>query len=434
MLKKILAGVLLFVLIFTLSGCETSFIGTEDLLVAPKPLGIYGEIDKALTKVAGENTTPVFPVSGLYRSAYILNDIEVSGIENYCLALYKTENAVIHMNILKRSGNKWESIGDNIVNAEQVEKVEFADISGDGVKEIIIGYQMFGEVDKQVAVYSVNGNKTSTSVFVSYNRFLITDLTRDGFNELFIANINTSDSTGTATLYSLKNNELSAIDSCQIDGSVSSISTATLSKLSNGTEAVFIDSNTSRGMLTDIVYYLNGKLYNPFCNPNTGRNTTLIRDNTDKVADINGDGVLDVPLITSLTDTPQSEGAGYLTNWQDFDGSKLFSVAHTVTNNLDGYYVVVPERFVDNIGIEKQIDNKLCIFYMWDRIAGKPLYELFRIKVENISSWDKQNNHGNYFELARDTNFCYTVSLAETKDTNYKVTENEIRTNFKLIG
>ena len=155
-IKKIIAFLFSFVLIFSLAGCSTANLSKGDLLAPPKPSGEMYKIQKALEKAVKSNVKLKYPTSGEYRSAFILKDLDGSGSENYCIALYAVGEEAsqnIHINIIKNTEDEWVSLHDTYFASSNVEMIDFHDFTGDGVLEIIVGFNVYSGVDKQVAVF-----------------------------------------------------------------------------------------------------------------------------------------------------------------------------------------------------------------------------------------------------------------------------------------
>ena len=57
---------------------------------------------------------------------------------------------------------------------------------GDGVKEITVGWNVYGGMDKKVTAYALNGLKLEPLMQESYSSFMCCDMVGDGRKELFI--------------------------------------------------------------------------------------------------------------------------------------------------------------------------------------------------------------------------------------------------------
>lgn len=434
MLKKFCAFLLAAVLALTFCGCKSSPFNADTLISPPNPTGDFAPIKEALQKSVAGKFKLKFPIGGSYRSAFIFADLEQSGKEDYCVAFYTlsdSEESAIHINLIKHIKDTWVSVSDLFYSAEEIEKVEFADLSKDGFLEILVGYRVYSDVDKKVSVYSISADTMRQRLLEDYSQFIVTDLTVDGKNELFVINRTPSNNSATAALYTLNSGGIKEEALCAIDGNVNSYNLPVLSKLGNDQPAVLVDAYTSKGMITEIIYYKDGRLVAPFFDSKLGMNSVLQRDGNTEITDINNDGRIDVPLLSALTLTANSEGSSYMTTWVNYNGTELYAVAHTVTNSLDNYYIVIPENLAENIGVERLPLEKLRVFYLWDKVQDAPLNELFRIKVEDAASYKSENKDG-FFELTRDRVYVYSAKIAEA-GTKYNVTEKLLKDSFKLI-
>ena len=410
----------------------------DELLTPPKPTGNMYPIQKALENSVTGRFKLKYPTSGKYQSAFVFADLLNTGYKDYCIAFYATgqdSTQNIHINLIKNTEDGWQSMSDAFFAASAVEKVEFADLNGDDNLEIIVGYNIYSSVDKQVVVYSLAADTLRQRMAEMYNNFLITDLNMDGGNELFVINLDTAKHTSTAKMYTLNESGIKEEGACNLDATVASHSEPVLSKLANDQPAVFVDAVKGKGMVTEVVYFKDNTLVAPFVNEKTGQNILTQRDMTVACMDINNDGRLDIPLMEASINSGSSDtGSNYITRWVNYNGAELFAVQYSIMNYVDGYYLNIPESYVGNIAVEQQIESRLRIFYLWDSENMTPKDELFRIMVINLSDWDeKRDELKDYFELSRDKNYVYIGKVGGYFG-NEAVSPDDLRSMFNLIN
>ena len=420
--------------LFMLTSCSEFDSNTKSLLLAPRQEELY-HIQKALEKSAGSDITLKYPTSGEYRSAFVLKDINGDG-ENEAFAFYSktVEEAVtMNINVISSNGEEWESKGNSNVVAGGIEKVVFCDLDGDGVEEIIVGWTVFGNVDKQLAVYSFDGEGLKKRVGEKYSDFICGNLTGDNKNEIIVLGINATDKSAIAKVFSLNEGSVSEIGAVQLDGGITSFYTPVLSKLSNSKPAVYVDAVKGVGLITEILWFEKDTLMH-LNRTNEAEESQTFRTTLATVKDFNSDGILDVPLSEILKSTEKNEEIDkvYVTNWSNFDGKNFKTVASAFMNYSDGYYLTISPQMLDKLYLARKTDSRLRIFYSYDLRTQTQGDEVFRIMAvdKNIYNEDiyKEQNYENIYETDK---FVYLIRVQ--KDNPIGMTDEKLRTSFGIL-
>ena len=403
-MKKVRTAALVFAvcLCLTLSGCDLFTVETEMLMSPPELSGNMQPISKALSdSVKGEYQLK-YPSSGEKRSAIVLEDVDGDGTAE-AFAFYSTSNdemTNMHINAICAKDDGYISVGEQSIVAGGVERVDFYDIDGDGAKEIIVGWEVYGLSEKQLCVYDLTGDTLAQRLSEKYTAYLCCDLSGNGKYELLIQMLNTSDALNTADLYRFTKTGQRKIGSCLLDGAAKTVSDPVFSTLSNGKPAVYIDEIKGAGAVTEVIYFANEQLKNPLTV--SAENTATLRAAAIQCRDIDGDGTLEIPAASPLPNAAGTDEALYYTNWCAFDGIDLTAKVTTVVNTVDGYYLTVPEKLVGKIAVLKDIDNHRRVFYNYDAETGTVGMRIATLAVFSASDWDSDESvRAGMFELAR---------------------------------
>jgi hypothetical protein len=438
MKKRFLAALLALCLILLLTGCSGKGLGTgEELLSPPEPSGEYAEIFAALKNSVTAKYTLKYPTKGDYRSAIIVSDLN-GDKQNEAVAFYSTteENTVmVHINFIEKSGEEYKSIGDIKIVGSDVECVEFADLDNNGNKEIIVGYNVYGNVDKQVAVYEVSKGVPVQKCLEKYTEFIICDLDFDGVSGLFIAEHDAAAKTATAKLMQVEGGNIVQKGTCALDGNVTSLYPPKLTKLESGRPAVYIDAVKGNGTLTEVVYYDNGVLSNPFFDPETLVTTSTFRQSSVTCRDINSDSILEIPMLSLLPTASNlvfTENVS-VTKWCVPEGNNLIVAKAMNMNYIDGYSLRIPDNLSGNICIMQNADSRLRVVYLYDEKTGKATYELFRVQVVSENLWDSAEfKKEGLSVLARENGLVYVFGIGNFRGAN-ALTKEQIVNIFALI-
>ena len=438
MLKKIISLILVFAFVLSLSGCSTANLSEGDLLGPPKPAGEMHKIQKALEKAVKSSVKLKYPTSGEYRSAFILKDLDNNGKNDYCIALYAVGEEAsqnIHINVIKNNNGEWISMHDTYYASSNVEMIDFHDFTGDGILDIIVGFNVYSGVDKQVAVYSLEKESLVTRLLEPYDQFLFTDLNGDKEKEIFVLNHDAATSSATAKLYTFNKNGITELGSCKLDGSISSYHVPTETTLANGQPAILVDAIKGKGLITEAIFIKNNNLFAPFINEASGQNILTQRENSISCKDINGDGRLDIPTLRPISGvTGNDVSSSYVTSWVNYNGTDIFTVSHTIMNYIDGYYLTLPEEYVTSIGINRQTEARQRTFYIWNYEENLPEIELFTIMVVAEDDWKEMPASSGYFELDKDAGYVYLGKIHDNTEKNQKtISQEELENMFNLI-
>ncbi|MBQ4100978.1 MAG: hypothetical protein IJC83_05475, partial [Oscillospiraceae bacterium] len=165
-MKKMLALSLSILLLSFLSGCDFSInISPENLMTAPKLTAEQQEIDKALREYAG-NVTIKYPKTGDYRSAFIMKDLDGDN-QNEAVVFYSissdtTTSGYLRINILDNDGSGWRSICNFAGSGFEVDEVEFAHMDSPSVINIVVGWNVANQDDKEVVIYEYHDGTLET--------------------------------------------------------------------------------------------------------------------------------------------------------------------------------------------------------------------------------------------------------------------------------
>lgn len=392
-MRKILALSLCILMLFSLCGCGIFTAETAELLSPPALTGDIFPINEAIKKSVTTAYTLEYPSRGTYRSAIVQHDMNKDGILE-AFAFYSTqdkETTTMNINAVVNKQGEWKSVATQSISAGGVDRIDFCDLDRDGVDEILVGWEIYGTSELKLAVYSL-GEKTLTQrMLEQYTHYSFCDLDKDDKNEIFIVRSFPAELRNTAHLYSLTSVGVSLVSSCELDSTAKTLNHPVVSTLSNGTPAVYIDEIKGVGAVTEVIFLEKGQLKNPLMNTETRETTATLRSATLETKDINGDGILEIPVRHDVpTVTRNTEGEKqYLTDWCSFGGEQLTVQMTAFMNVGEGYYYVIPAKWVGKIAVLRDTENALTEIYRFDSEENISGERLLYIKSVKKSEWDE---------------------------------------------
>ena len=425
-------------LVFALCGCDIFTADTAELLSPPELSGDISPIAEAISKSAGGKYTLKYPSNGNYRSAVVQNDIDGDGrLEAFAFYSVKESDgdaANMYINVVVRNESEWVSAATQKIVAGGVERIDFCDLDGDGISEILVGWEIYGASEMQLAVYSfVNGELTQRTM-QKCSRFVCCDLDEDGTNEILIIKFSATEQINSAGVYKLTEGGVTELYSCELDKTVQSVAEPVVSHLSSGKPAVYIDEIKGVGAVTEVLFVEKNQLVNPLMNPESQETLLTLRSAGIGVKDINGDGIIEIPVqenVPSITKSAVNEKL-YLTNWCSYNGESLTNQMTAMINSSDGYYYILSQKWTGQIAVLKDTDNRIREIYRYDSetaSAGEMLISFVTVKLSEREIQEYINQ--GFKEIMRDEISVYLCKIGETA-AEQGINTDVVMQNFKL--
>lgn len=437
-MKKMITVLLSICICLFMSGCDLLSPETEELLTPPQLTGEMHPIEQALKDSVSGQYTLRYPSFGEQRSAVMLRDVNHDGKEE-AFAFYSTAHddlITMHINAIVEDGDDWKSKGVQSITAAGLEKVEFCDLDGDGIEEIVVGWEVYAQSEKQVAIYSFKGGKLTSLLMQPYTSFVCCDLDKNGFNELFIHLLDVTNAKNMGAVYTVTNEGSVQTASCLMDNKVTETNKPILSTLSNGAPAIYIDETKGVGAITEVLFIKDGKLVNGLLDSAVSmENIITLRPASIYCRDIDGDDIPEIPIATDLpnADTSSVEKL-YYTNWCSYDGATITQKKVSIINTADGYMLEVPQKWLGNIAVAKDTSKKTRTIYSFDSENQMVGVKLVTFKVIDERSWNKEDyDKKGMIELCRNAGFVYTAAITSYEG-ELALGEEAIKNMFSLTA
>ncbi len=416
MKNQLISIILCLFICLTLCSCSFGFDVTE-MLKPPRLEGDSGEVAEALKHSVGGGISLRYPHSGENRSAVILSDIDGNG-EREALAFYSKSNQeksdIMHIALLTLEKKDWVIASDIEVKASAVSRVDFCDFSGNGINEIVVGWDIYADSTKHITVF-----KLDSGVLVQRNDepcivYTTCDLNDDGRTEIFLVNRNAAEKRAYASLLSVEEKEIKELSQTLLDSSVKEYISLTVSSTAEGKTAIYLDGlKAGSATITELIFVDNGRLKNPFYNQETGTNSMTARPFEIKSCDINGDGVPEIPYSQAL---PLISGDGtnkdtWLTTWKTYGAEGLADTAVSIVNVTNEYMFLLPEGWGSGIGVVRAAEQALCTVYQYNLETAEAGAEALSIKIIPNSEWEALKAGSAYTEIESREGQSYLVHL-----------------------
>ena len=432
-----------------LSGCSFGGIDNNKLLKPPKGTGEKAFIESIINARAGGRYTLKYPKDGEYRSAITIQDID-NDSKQEAIALYKTsgEIATTHILFMKEINGEWTDIGDFEGASDNIDKISFADINGDGKNEVVISWLSAMPLVNHMTLYNLGTNKVSElNVDKEFNDFEVMELTDEKQDSLLLMSLGTQETEASAALmqYNKDTKEMFVRSVIPMDTNVTQYSLIQKGHITDGIYGVFIDGvKNSNELVSQVIYWdssinaLKNPLYDKEGKDELEINPTF-RIGTSYCQDVNDDKLVDIPTysIFPLEKKEAVNMAVGAVDWNNYDVEKkeLVSFERNVISSVDGYLFVVPKYWKDNITARQDVNTRALTFYEWYSLGNVSTKgnELLTIRVFTKSDWNAQKETKNFIEMESTTELVYAVKIPKDNQSILAIDLEQVKNNLRLL-
>lgn len=424
-----------------LSGCSMPklTLDPEDLYSLPTLPAKYTELNTQINAILESGAEYATPASGANIQPVQLVDLDGDGREEALAFFRKSEDEKpLKIYVFTADGDTYRQT--NLIEGTGIGfySIAYEDLDADGRLELAVGWR--ATVEHQVLeVYALHDAGTEALIQADYIKYTTLDLDQDGKRELVVIHAD-EEGEGVAEYYNWQEDGgLVNRSSARVSATMAELSQqgkVTRGWLQDGIPALFVTgvTDTSRA-ITDILAVRNGELTNIVLSESSGVSGEIAAFLGLYPVDLNNDGYTEVPSPEELFSLTE-DGISYeRTDWYQYslDGKRTV-ILRTYHNQEDGWYMRLPEEWVDRIwvGRSETAEESAVIFSV---LQGDAEPEPF-LKITAITGSSRENRavRGGRFLLSRQDETIYTAELLAANEAwNYGVTPDEVRAAFSLI-
>ncbi len=378
-------------LMTVLSGCGLK--SGDELYTLPKMSVEYESLQNHIQKLLDSGLEYAAPLSGANTQPVQEIDLNGDGIGEvvaYLKDASASEGALqVHIFAQNEDG-EYETVTVITGQGSAVNSVAYAQLADDAYQEIVLTWQMSAGI-YSLSVYRIwpGGNELLMEP-KNYTRCSVTDLDGDGLSELVLLQLNPSDmSSSRAELYVSSDGAMALQSEAQLSADLATIERLRTSKLYGGENALYVTGYvsdpdiggvSSNVQVTDILALRDGSLVNVTRSDRSGSSTTTRRRTYVADQDLNGDGIWEIPVLSSLYERLASgeicvSETFYLISWIQYDlDGRRHTQSVTYYNSSDGWYLTVPETWNKQIAVARNdynigstVERSIC-FYTLEKI------------------------------------------------------------------
>lgn len=436
------AGMLALALLCT-SGCGAQLgftLNPQELYGLPKLPAKYTELNNRLNAILESGAEYAAPASGANIQPVQLVDLDGDGREE-AVAFFRNagDEKPLKIYIFNAQDDTYGQAAVIEGSGTAIYSVAYSDLDGDGRTELAVGWRVNADL-LALTIYALRPEGAVELVRTDYVRYTITDLDQNGYQELVVFRAN-EEGEGVADYYGWQDGGLTVKSSARISMTMAELSQqgrVSSGTLEDGLPALFVTGVTEvPRAITDILTLRNGELANVVVSDTTGVSAEIAPFCSLYPADINGDGVTEVPRPEPLPNWYDGDMPYQRIDWRGYDSQGNVTLVQSTYHNMeDGWYLRLRDEWRDQILVSRTLtqDEATVTFFIAGGRGQAP--EPF-LRITAITGANRENRavRGGRFNLSRQQETFYAAELLEANGSwAYGVTEDQLREAFSLIA
>lgn len=433
-------GLLSIAAVLLLSGCNSLQFGMDDLLSPPRLSTQQTAIYDALQTAIGADSFKLkYPQRGDYLSACVLHDLDRDGKEEAIVFYERNVSGATSswMSILvQQSDGGWKSRWQLPGEGSEIDFIAFAPLESTDRDNMIVGWSVAGEEELICRVYRTEED-ISVAYEAGYNEIWIDDVDEDGLSDLLLCTNNRAKA-AVISLVKYRSGRIVRTSEVRMPSMMTGYAQVTGGKLTEGFPAVFADVYLGEDKVTTILAAVDPQksIIERIYGDELGIYTSFDRPTpTLYCKDVNGDGLVDIPVMTPLPgyESQSERDTLYLTEYQSILDAELTTVQRSVVNFSGGFQLEIPEAWRQLVTVKRSAGTNEWRFVLFDDELEESNAELLRIKVVSPADYQDKFDTTDYIELASRGVNRYFASLSPNEYPGFSITEAQLRERFSLL-
>ncbi|MBW7459303.1 VCBS repeat-containing protein, partial [Paenibacillus sepulcri] len=342
------------------------------------------------------------PVQEASNAAVNKTDIDGDG-EQEAIVTFVTENDTEQVMVLKQQNDRWKKwFTFDESSSYGIDLLQVADLDQDGLPEVLIGWNQYGEPQHSLAVYHINESYNGDSLpgpiaELPYDSLGIGDADGDGRSELVLIQLDREQMKASAHLHRIHEGKVEEIASAPLNGNVNGYYNIVVGKIASDRYGILADASLGAHSSSTVMLAWNeGKLSKIYPRPTS--NGEVVENNSRQTVggDGNGDGILDINV--TLEAPGQAPNLPYsdllwLEQYKQWDGGEQFQVVQErYVDETDGYELRFPAEWREKYTVHLTNGSdvrELAVDYYNQQTEDRA--ELFAIEPVPLADWsDKE--------------------------------------------
>ena len=416
-----------------LTGCAVN-VAADRLYTLPRLPAEYESLEAEINALVSDGAEHAAPSAGSNLQSVQMVDLDGDGVEEAVAFFRKAaDERPMKIYFFKADGDSYRRMALIEGTASSMYSIDYIDLDGDGRREILVGFKSGTEV-QVLAVYALRGAEPLNLLTTAYLRYAVSDLDNDGRQELTVL-YSGEENRCMADCYAWNSAELRCLSTAELSFPATELSRVTAGALSDGGRALYVTGvQDNSAAAYDILTMRNGVLRNITQNAAPQTENGAFRFLSIYPADVNGNGVVEVPEPVAFPQLNEEGETYYRILWRDYDssgGSEV--VCRTFHNTADGWSLVLPEAWDEGVTLVRigTPDENRVLFFTCGSGVPQLFLEICAITGDGRETAALRNGR---FVLARQVETVYTAELPACEDRPAGLDEESVKESFSLIA
>jgi len=433
--RKIVLSILAMLAAVLVTGCLR--VTADELYSLPEVSEEYLRLQAHINVLLNQGAEFAPPMRGPNRQAVQLRDLNGTGTDEVIAFFSVPAESTLKVYIFELVDGDY-TVAEIIEGVgTEIESVRYVDMDGDGVMELVIGWQM-GSALRYMSIYSISGFHSELLVSgIEYSEIAVYDLAGDGTEDVIVFRLPTQEAGAVAEVFSLMRDGEVVKEEARLSSGIESISRILTGRLADGSPAIFVDSEgafENGSLVTDVFAKYRESFTNVTMIMASGVSEDTVRHRMAS-SDVNKDGIIKVPTLRLLI--AQSETEYFAIDWYAFrssgDSELMLTTYH---NNFDEWFLILPFDWREKVSVRREDavpGERTIIFSYFADVAGphEDFLKIFKLAGENA---EERANIDNRVLLMTEGNAAYAFEiLAQPNSFGLTFNETLIKENFRLI-
>lgn len=433
-MQKKNVAVLVFALCLCLfTGCAFS-PPAEELYRLPKLPAEYESLEQRIDEMLSSGAEHAAPTAGSHLQSVQMIDLDGDGTEEAVAFFRKsTDERPMKICLYRENDRSYEHYALIEGTASSLYSVDYSDLDGDGLRELLIAYKS-GTGLQVLSVYSLM-NDTPTALLTSlYNRYTLFDADGDAQSELAVFY---GDEAGHCAVdcYAFGGGEVQRLAAMPLSFAVSELRSVVDGRLSDGGRALFVTGVSEGSVAVTNILTLHEE--------NGHRTLRRVGDALGEMfwflelypADIDGDGVTEVPDGVVFPSDDLEGESYYRIDWRQYDAEGESAVVQrSFRNSADGWSVKLKENWDGLITLRRKTSaEENSVTFLWLQENGEML-PFMAIHAITGEAREVRAVRGERFVLARQVDTVYAAEFFEANTlVPAAMDDSSLRESFSLL-
>ncbi len=433
--KNIILVAMILSLTLLLTGCFVQSM--EELYTLPRQSDDYNNLQQAIDAIKGSGEYAA-PLTGTNQQPVQLADLDADGDDEAIVFMKSSDEKPLKIFLFDLVNDVYQNIAVIEGSGSSFDNVEYVQLDGEPGVEIVVGRRVSNQVLQALGVYSLRDGHVIELMNCNYTEYTVSDLTGDGLSDLFVLRFDAEVRTGVAELYTYRDGMMEREPEAAMSTGVGSIKRIIAGRLEDNVPAVLVASTYEESaIITDVFAVRDGVFCNVTAETDTGLSALTVRNYYVYAADIDSDGIIELPEPEQLPSVSGGESTDvyWMIRWYSLglDGGRTQKMI-TYHNYSGGWYLVLPDTWEGHLTVSRSEEVSGVRGYVFSRWYGEnrvpeEIFTLYAFTGDDRAQLAQADGR---FVLGTKGDVTYAASFGENAWAQ-KLTEEELKTWFQYI-